>query len=108
MPSSGCCEARSDQFRSVHPGAIVDAIRPMREVVDRHFAPWRFAAWLFSLLGAVAVTVAVIGLYALLAHQVAHRTREIGLRIALGARNRHIVASGTDWRWRKSRSPPRS
>jgi putative ABC transport system permease protein len=79
------------EIRSVHPAAVVDAIRPMRAVVDREVAPWRFAALLFSLLAALGVAVAVVGLYALLSHQVADRTREIGIRIALGARHRQIV-----------------
>ena len=50
------------------------AIRPMREVVDRQLAPWRFAALLFSLLAALALVVAAVGLSALLAHQVTART----------------------------------
>jgi ABC-type antimicrobial peptide transport system permease subunit len=75
----------------VHPAAVVDAFRPMRTVVDRQLAPWRFAALLLSLLAALGVVVAVVGLYALLSRQVADRTREIGIRIALGARHRQIV-----------------
>ena len=67
------------------------AIRPMREVVDRQLAPWRFAALLFSLLAALALVVAAVGLYALLAHQVTARTRGIGIRMALGARRGQIV-----------------
>jgi predicted permease len=79
------------EIRSVHPAAVVDGIRPMRAVVDREVAPWRFAALLFPLLAALGVVVAVVGLYALLSHQVADRTREIGIRVALGARHREIV-----------------
>lgn len=79
------------EIRSVNPDAVVDAIRPMQDVLDRQLAPWRFAALLFSLLAALALFVAVIGLYALLAHQVAARTREIGIRMALGARHQQIV-----------------
>jgi len=81
------------EIRSVDPNAVIGAIRPMREVVDRQLAPWRFAALLFSLLAALAMVVAVVGLYALLAHQVADRTREIGIRMALGARHEQIVRS---------------
>jgi putative ABC transport system permease protein len=77
--------------RSIDPGAIVDGIRPMRQVVTRQTAPWRFAAVLFSSLGALALVIAVIGLYAMLAYQVVERTREIGIRMALGARQSQIV-----------------
>jgi ABC-type antimicrobial peptide transport system permease subunit len=73
------------EIGSVEPEAAVDAIRPMRDVVDRQMDPWRFAALLFSLLALLALIVAVVGLYALLAHQVEDRGREIGIRMALGA-----------------------
>ena len=79
------------EIRSVDPGAIVDAIRPMNRVVDREFAPWRFAALLFSLLAGLALIVAIVGLYATLARQVADQTREIGVRMALGARPAQIA-----------------
>jgi putative ABC transport system permease protein len=78
-------------IRSVAPDSIVDAIRPMDAVVARQLAPWRFAALLFSMLAALALLVAVVGLYAVVAHQVADRTREIGIRMALGARREQIV-----------------
>jgi putative ABC transport system permease protein len=84
-------ERLRSEIRSVDPGAVIDAIRPLNAVVHRQLAPWRLAALLFSLLGALALVVAVVGLYALLAHQVTDRTREIGIRMALGARHRQIV-----------------
>lgn len=63
----------------------------MNDAIDRQVAPWRFTAILFSLLAALALVVAMIGLYALLARQVVERTREIGIRMALGARREQIV-----------------
>ncbi|HSL20156.1 MAG TPA: ADOP family duplicated permease [Vicinamibacterales bacterium] len=89
-----------DEIRAIDPHAIVDAIRPMQAVVDRQVAPWRFAALLFSLLAGLALAVAVVGVYALLAQQVVERTREIGVRIALGARHEQIVRF---FAWRTSR-----
>ena len=68
------------EIRSLEPHAVVDAMRPMRAVLEHELAPWRFRALLFSLLAMLALLVATIGLYALLAHQVADRTREIGIR----------------------------
>jgi predicted permease len=78
-------ERLRSEIGAMEPQAAVDAIRPMRDVVDRQVGPWRFAALLFSLLAALALVVAVVGLYALLAHQVEDRGREIGIRMALGA-----------------------
>jgi putative ABC transport system permease protein len=79
------------QIRELEPLATVDAIRSMREVVDRQLDPWRFTALLFSLLAALALIVAAVGLYALLAHHVEDRVREIGIRVALGARRLQIL-----------------
>lgn len=79
------------EIRSLDPDAIVDAIRPMDGVIGHQLAPWRFAALLFSVLAALALIVAIVGLYGVVAHQVADRTREIGIRIALGARHEQIV-----------------
>lgn len=89
-PSTFVPRLRSE-IRSVDPDSIVDAIRPMDAVVARQLAPWRFAALLFSMLAALALLVAVVGLYAVVAHQVAERNREIGIRMALGARREQIV-----------------
>jgi len=89
-PSSILGRVRSE-IRSIAPDATVEAIQPMGTVVDRQMAPWRFAALLFSMLAALALVVAAVGLYAVVAHQVADRNREIGIRMALGARREQIA-----------------
>jgi putative ABC transport system permease protein len=84
-------DALRGEIRALEPDAAVDALRPMDEVIGREYAPWRFTAVLFSLLAALAMTLALMGLYATLSAQVAERTREIGIRIALGARRLQVV-----------------
>ena len=56
---------------AINPHALVDAIRPMTRDVDRQLAPWRFAALLFSLLAALGLMIAIVGLYALVAARLA-------------------------------------
>jgi predicted permease len=80
-----------EEIHAVDSQAVVDAIRPLQDAVDRQWAPWRFAALLFSVLAALALVVAVAGVYALLAQHIAERRHEIGIRMALGARPAQIV-----------------
>jgi hypothetical protein len=65
--------------------------RPYREFVDPQYRSWRMGALLFTLFGGLALIVAAVGLYGLLAFGVAQRTREIGIRAALGATRQRIV-----------------
>jgi putative ABC transport system permease protein len=78
-------------IRQVHPQAIVDKVRPMTAVVDREIEPWRFQTYVFTALSVVALLIALSGVFATLAQHVAEQTREIGIRLALGARRAQIV-----------------
>jgi hypothetical protein len=58
---------------------------------DELLDPWRLGATMFAAFGGVALLVAVVGLYSLLAFGVAQRTRELGIRAALGASRRDLM-----------------
>jgi putative ABC transport system permease protein len=66
-------------------------ITTMDAIVRRTQGPWRFNMLVFGVFGAVALGLAAVGLFALVAFDVAQRTREIGLRIALGAARADVV-----------------
>jgi putative ABC transport system permease protein len=66
-------------------------VRPLAEVVAPQLGSWRLGATMFTAFGGLALAVAALGLYSMLAYVVTQRTREIGLRMALGAREREVV-----------------
>jgi putative ABC transport system permease protein len=79
-----------DIVSSLDPAQPVFDVRPMRDRVQETWGTQRLLSFLFSVFAGLALTLATIGLYGLLAYTTLRRVREIGVRLALGARPAQI------------------
>ena len=73
------------------PGPSYVTVTPLSEVFDNQTRSWRLGATMFTVFGILALTLAAIGLYSVIAYNVAQRTHEMGVRVALGAEVRDLV-----------------
>ena len=83
------------------PGRSVTGLQAMDEIITRSVARRRFLAILVGLCACLALSVATVGTYSVMDHAVSERIREIGIRLALGARRGDIfwlmISTGCDW-----------